>query len=110
MNIRRSKQMRDFQNLINDFNLHNLLTVVKICYGYCVFAAIVISIIWLLKYFNSNEPSGVKITEMFDENGEKKAPINLKPVFKVVTIIAILIVIYFALSYYDIEQLINGFE
>lgn len=89
--------MHDLQNLKHDFNLHNLLIVVRLFYGYFVFAAIIITIIWLLKYFSSHEPSGIKITEMFDERGKKKTPLNLKPVIMVIAIIFVLILIYIIL-------------
>jgi quinol-cytochrome oxidoreductase complex cytochrome b subunit len=91
--------MYDLQNLIKDFNLHNLLIVVKLFYGYFVIVAIIVTIIWLLKYFNSHEPTGIKITEMFDERGIKKSPLNLKPVIKAVTIIIVLILIYIILLF-----------
>lgn len=94
--------MHDIQNLKNDFNLHNLIIVVRLFYGYFVIAAIIITIIWLLKYFNSHEPSGIKITEMFDESGKKKTPLNLKPVIMAVIIIFVLIVIYVALLFVKI--------
>jgi quinol-cytochrome oxidoreductase complex cytochrome b subunit len=94
--------MHDIQNLKNDFNLHNLIIVVRLFYGYFVIAAIIITIIWLLKYFNSHEPSGIKITEMFDERGKKKTPLNLKPVITAVIIIFVLIFIYVALLFVKI--------
>lgn len=94
--------MHDIQNLKSDFNLHNLIVVVRLFYGYFVFAAIVIAIIWLLKYFSSHEPSGTKITEMFDESGKKKTPLNLKPVIIVLTIIVVLILVYVALLFVNV--------
>lgn len=94
--------MYDLKNLMKDFNLHNLLIVIRLFYGYFVFAAIIIAIIWLLKYFSSHEPSGIKITEMFDESGKKKTPLNLKPVLKVIVIVSILISIYFILVFIHI--------
>lgn len=94
--------MHDIQNLKNDFSLHNLIIVVRLFYGYFVIAAIIIMIIWLLKYFNSHEPSGIKITEMFDERGKKKTPLNLKPVITAVIIIFVLILIYVALLFVKI--------
>lgn len=94
--------MHDIQNLKNDFNLHNLIIVVRLFYGYFVIAAIIITIIWLLKYFNSHEPSGIKITEMFDERGKKKTPLNLKPVITAVIIIFVLILFYVALLFVKI--------
>lgn len=94
--------MHDIQNLKSDFNLHNLIIVVRLFYGYFVIAAIIITIIWLLKYFNSHEPSGIKITEMFDERGKKKTPLNLKPVLMAVIIIFVLIFIYVALLFVKI--------
>ncbi|SHK69488.1 hypothetical protein SAMN02745136_03122 [Anaerocolumna jejuensis DSM 15929] len=94
--------MHDIQNLKNDFNLHNLIIVVRLFYGYFVIAVIIITIIWLLKYFKSHEPSGIKITEMFDERGKKKTPLNLKPVITAVIIIFVLILIYVALLFVKI--------
>lgn len=94
--------MHDIQNLKNDFNLHNLIIVVRLFYGYFVIAAIIITIIWLLKYFNSHEPSGIKITEMFDESGKKKTPLNLNPVITAVIIIFVLILFYVALLFVKI--------
>ncbi|MGN6714042.1 hypothetical protein [Anaerocolumna jejuensis] len=94
--------MHDIQNLKNDFNLHNLIIVVRLFYGYFVIAVIIITIIWLLKYFNSHEPSGIKITEMFDERGKKKTPLNLKPVITAVIIIFVLLLIYVALLFVKI--------
>lgn len=94
--------MHDIQNLKNDFNLHNLIIVVRLFYGYFVIAVIIITIIWLLKYFNSHEPSGIKITEMFDERGKKKTPLNLKPVITAVIIIFVLLFIYVALLFVKI--------
>ena len=91
--------MYDLKVLINDFNLHNLFTVIRLFYGYFVIVAIVAAIIWLLKYFNKHEPTGLKITEMFDERGIKKAPLNLKPVFRAITIVFILIFIYIILLF-----------
>jgi quinol-cytochrome oxidoreductase complex cytochrome b subunit len=92
-------RMRDIQNLRGDFNLHNLLIVVRLFYGYFVFAAIIVAIVWLLRYFSRHEPSGTKITEMFDEKGKKKTPLNLKPVLKVILIIIALILIYIVLLF-----------
>lgn len=94
--------MYDLQNLMREFNLHNLLIVVRLFYGYFVFAAIIVTIIWLLKYFSSHEPSGIKITEMFDERGIKKTPLDLKPVYRAITIIIVLILIYIILLFINI--------
>ncbi len=57
------------------------------------------TIVWLLKYFISHEPSGTKITELFDEKGKKKTPLNLKPVLTVILIIIVLILIYIVLLF-----------
>lgn len=94
--------MHDLQNLKNDFSLHNLLIVVRLFYGYFVVIAIIISIIWFIKYFNNHEPSGIKITEMFDESGKKKTPLDLKPVFTVLAIVVILILLYIILLFVNI--------
>ncbi|WFR59072.1 hypothetical protein QA584_08300 [Anaerocolumna sp. AGMB13025] len=91
--------MRDIQNLRGDFNLHNLLIVVRLFYGYFVLVAIIAAIVWLLRYFMSHEPSGTKITEMFDEKGKKKTPLNLKPVLMVISIMIVLILIYIVLLF-----------
>jgi quinol-cytochrome oxidoreductase complex cytochrome b subunit len=95
-------KMHDLQNLKNDFNLHNMLIVVRLFYGYLVIVAIIITIIWFLRYFNSHEPSGIKITEMFDERGKKKTPLNLKPVIKAISIVVVLILIYIILLFVDV--------
>lgn len=86
--------MHDLQNLRNDFSLHNLLIVIRMFYGYVVIVAIIITIIWLIRYINSHEPTGVKITEMFDEKGKRKTPLDLKPVIIAISIIFVLILIY----------------
>lgn len=94
--------MHDLQNLRNDFNLHNLIIVIRLFYGYFVIVAILATIIWLLKYFSSHEPSGIKITEMFDEGGKKKNPLSLKPVFIVIGINLVLILIYILLLFVNV--------
>lgn len=91
--------MHDLLNLKKDFNLHNLLIVIRLFYGYFVIIAIIITIIWLVKYFNSHEPTGIKITEMFDEKGKKKSPLNIKPVITAIMIVLILILIYVILLF-----------
>lgn len=94
--------MHDLLNLKEDFNLHNLLIVIRLFYGYIVIAAIIITIIWLISYFNSHEPTGIKITEMFDEKGKKKSPLDLKSVIRSLIIILTLIIIYIILLFIKI--------
>jgi quinol-cytochrome oxidoreductase complex cytochrome b subunit len=94
--------MHDLQILQKDFNLHNLLVVIRLFYGYFVIVAILAAIIWLVRYINSHEPTGIKITEMFDERGKKKSPLNLKPVLIVISIIIVLILIYFVLLFVNV--------
>ncbi len=94
--------MHDLQNLRNNFSLHNLLVVIRLFYGYFVIAAIIITIIWLVRYINSHEPTGVKITEMYDERGKKKTPLNLKPLIIAISIVLVLILIYVVLLFVNI--------
>jgi quinol-cytochrome oxidoreductase complex cytochrome b subunit len=94
--------MHDLQTLQKDFNLHNLLVVIRLFYGYFVIVAILVTIVWLVRYINSHEPTGIKITEMFDERGKKRSPLNLKPVFIAISIIFVLILIYFILLFVNV--------
>ncbi|MDF2872937.1 MAG: hypothetical protein K0R05_4512 [Anaerocolumna sp.] len=94
--------MHDLQILQKDFNLHNLLVVIRLFYGYFVIVAILAAIIWLVRYINSHEPTGIKITEMFDESGKKRSPLNLKPVLIVISILIVLILIYFVLLFVNV--------
>ena len=96
--------MHDLQKLLNDFTYSNLLMVLKLFYGYFVIVAISIAIYRLIKYFKTHKPSGTKITEIFDENGKKKPPVDIKPVLKMVIGVFILIIVYFILLCVSVEQ------
>lgn len=91
--------MYDIKELRNNFNMENLLHVIRLFYGYLVVIIIAIVVIRLIKYIQKHEPTGTKITELYDEKGQKRPPLNIKPVIRSIVLIVVLLIIYIILMF-----------